>query len=246
MTWEFDDIEALAAEYVLGTLDQAERRRAERLMAQDPAFDSLVQDWTRRLTPLTEAIPPEPPPTEVWQRIQAILRQRGEAYLEPSAPAVAARPSRPRITERLSFWRWCTLGASALAATLAAFIAFRPAAPPVELESRYVAVLNRGAAEPAWLVTVDLARKALTIRPLAEVRVAEQSLELWLVAGGEAKPRSLGLLSPEQEISLSLSAAWQEPEAAVLAISLEPPGGSPTGLPTGPVVYQGKLLPIAE
>ncbi len=31
-------------------------------------------------------------------------------------------------------------------------------------------------------------------------------------------------------------------EGYTLAISLEPIGGSPTGLPTGPVVFQGVLL----
>ena len=54
MNDELDDIEALAAEYVLGSLDPTERERAERLMARDPAFARLVEDWTKRLTPIAE------------------------------------------------------------------------------------------------------------------------------------------------------------------------------------------------
>ena len=195
--------------------------------------------------PLAEAVPPETPPPEVWPRIKAALRARGEAFAERADPTRVREPVPPPLLERLGFWRWCTLGASAGAAALAAFIAFTPPAPQLPTEGRYVAVLSRGPAEPAWLVTVDLAAQSLTIRPVAEVEVAEQDLELWLIAG-QAAPRSLGLLSPEQEVSLALPAAWQEPEPAVLAISLEPLGGSPTGAPTGPVVLQGSLIPVSD
>jgi anti-sigma-K factor RskA len=31
---------------------------------------------------------------------------------------------------------------------------------------------------------------------------------------------------------------------AVLAVSVEPPGGSPTGQPTGPVIANGKLAAL--
>ena len=245
MNEELNDTEALAAEYVLGTLEPAERRRVERLLARDAAFTALVDEWIRRLAPLSETVPPETPPPEVWQRIQVALRQRRAALAQPRQIR-RARP--PRLTERLSFWRWCTVGASAVAAVLALYIVAVPLAVPPEPQGQYVAVLNRGEAEPAWLVTVDLENQALTIRPVAEVGVAEQSLELWLIAGDQPAPRSLGLLSPEQPVSLVLPAVWQadEPAPAVLAVSLEPLGGSPTGAPTGPVLYQGSLLPVSD
>lgn len=93
---------------------------------------------------------------------------------------------------------------------------------------------------------MDIAKRVLTIRPVADVAPGDQALELWLVASDDAPPRSLGLLNSNASSSLVLPAAWTNTEAApaVLAISLEPVGGSPTGLPTGPVVYQGSILPL--
>jgi anti-sigma-K factor RskA len=252
---ELDDLEVLAAEYALGVLDLAERQRAEMLMARDAEFARQVEAWNQRLAPLAEAVPPEPVPPEIWARIQSALRareavRRGERA-DAVADAVVVPLRRPRRTESLSFWRWCAAGASTVAATLALYIAFWPAPIGPAPENRFVAVLNRavlnqGASEPAWVVTVDIAKRELTIRPVAEVAPGDQALELWLVAGGDAPPRSLGLLNANASSSLELPAAWTNADAApaVLAISLEPAGGSPTGLPTGPVVFQGSILPL--
>ena len=111
-----------------------------------------------------------------------------------------------------------------------------------------VAVLNQDPTSPAWLVTVDLAAQRLTIQPLAELPKRDKAYELWLVAGGDTPPRSLGLLQAEQPTTLPVAAVLRPdvPRAAALAVSLEPAGGSPTGLPTGPVVYQGALLPLRD
>ena len=114
--------------------------------------------------------------------------------------------------------------------------------------TRYVALLGTGDASPALLVTVDPAAGRMTIRPLEPAAVEDRALQLWLVAGGQAPPRSLGLLDPVHEIALQLDpqAETHLRPSAALAVSLEPPGGSPTGLPTGPVIYQGPLLALAE
>ena len=239
MNGQLDDTEALAAEYVLGTLDAEGRREAERRLTRDPGFARLVEDWNRRLVPMTEAIPPEPPPAHVWPAIQRAIGARRDA----EARETTAKPVVP-LLERVAFWRWCSLAAGAVAAALARYIAFEPAPPAPE--GRFVAVLNEGASSPAWVVTVDVAEKRLTIRPVAEVAVADKSLELWLIAGAE--PVSLGLLEPDRGVSLPVSAVLRQaaPRAAALAVSLEPLGGSPTGLPTGPVLYQGTLLPVGE
>ena len=139
-----------------------------------------------------------------------------------------------------------------MAAALALYIGLRPDLPPEGQATRYVAVLNQDGSDPGWLVTVDIARQELTIRPVAgdaeRDRAPDQALELWLVASdGGPPPRSARPAgSPGRGLSrLSAVATPAEAETAVLAISLEPPGGSPTGLPTGPVVYQGKILPVA-
>jgi anti-sigma-K factor RskA len=238
MTEDLQGTEVLAAEYVLGSLDRATRLRAEQMRRSDPAFVRLVDLWQRRLAPLAATVPEVEPPAEVWTAIERSLGGHQRAPAAPAAP-------RPRVMDSLAFWRWATLGASALAAALALYIVLTPAAPPA---TRYVAVLGRGDASPALLVTVDPAAGRMTIRPLETATVEDRALQLWLVAGGQAPPRSLGLLDPAHEIALELdpqAEANLRPSAA-LAVSLEPPGGSPTGLPTGPVIYQGPLLALAE
>lgn len=237
MTDELDDLEALAADYVLGTLDIPERWRVEKRMRTEPAFEALVRDWSRRLTPLAEAVPPVDPPPELWKEIEAGL----PAHPRPAAEVLPLTERRPNV----ALWRSWALAATAVAAALALYIG---ATPPSITETRYVAVLNRGEASPSWLVSVDIADRTLTIRPLADVAVPEKDLELWLVSTEDVPPRSLGLLNAQHEISIPMSAVLRQevPKAAALAVSLEPAGGSPTGLPTGPVLYQGAVLPISN
>jgi len=240
MTDELHETEALAAEYVLGSLDHATRLRVEQMVRSDPEFARLVDAWQQRLAPLAAAVPPVEPPPEVWAGIEQALIDREASQRS----AALTPPPQRRWTQSLGFWRWSTLGASVLAAALALYIALVPTAPP----GRYVAVLSRGDASPSLIVTVDPAAGRMTIRPLETARVEDRAMQLWLVAGADTAPYSLGLLDPAQEISLALdpqAEAGVGPSAA-LAVSLEPPGGSPTGLPTGPVIYQGPLLALDE
>jgi len=246
MSEEPDDLDLLAAELVLGVAEEPAVREARRLLARDPGFARRVEDWSRRLMPLLEAVPPVPPPPALWSRIEAALRAR-----EPEPQQLLVRPARPGLLERLGFWRWYGLGATGVAAALAVLVALQPLSVPLAPgpgDQRFVAVLGEGAASPTWLVTVDLAERRLTIRPVAEVQVADRDLELWLIAGAETPPRSLGLLDPEGARALPIEAVLTTgfDEGSALAVSLEPLGGSPTGLPTGPVVYQGSILPISE
>ena len=72
-----------------------------------------------------------------------------------------------------------------------------------------------------------------------------RAIELWLILPKQ-RPRSLGLIQPGQPIRLTIPpdlAGRLTPDAA-LAVSLEPPGGSPTGQPTGPVIASGKLTSL--
>jgi len=172
------------------------------------------------------------------------------AQARPTPPVRRVRVRRHGRLYSVTFWRWCTFGASGLAAVLALYVAgtaLRPP-PPSPPAARYVAVLDRGEASPALIVTVDPGAGRMTIRPLALAAAGDHALQLWLVEGQNRPPRSLGLLDSEQSTALKLPAqvkAAVEPSAA-LAVSLEPPGGSPTGKPTGPMIYQGPLLALRE
>lgn len=238
MSEKADILEALAADYVLGTLDAAERRRVQARLEHDAELARYVEEWSQRLSPIAEAVPPVNPPPHVWRRIEATLASK-------SHPA-PAKVDPDRLQTQVSFWRWCAIGASTLAASLAVYIGIVIAPVTPEFETRYVAVLNEGGELPAWLVSIDIADRTLTIRPVADVTVAQKSLELWLVRGSESPPQSLGLLSPTEPLLIPIPEQVRQDaySKVVLAVSLEPEGGSPTGLPTGPVVYQGTLLPM--
>ena len=250
MTDAYNEREGLAAEYVLGTLEAAARREAEALCARDPEFAELVAAWQQRLAPLAEGVQPVAPPTGLLARIESILDILGP----PRAAASMARPLRRERRVRTA-WRFSALSAGAIAAALALYIAVTELIPQAP-QTRTVAVLNQAAATPAMMVSLDLSADRLIVRPLVETETGlarqlaagERALELWLVPPGGGAPRSLGLLPPEGEFSIVLSPQLEKDvvSAVALAVSVEPPGGSPSGAPTGPVIYQGAVLPSAS
>lgn len=219
----------LAAEYVLGTLQGGARRRFEQLLVDDRGLQQLVQAWERRLMPWLYAVPEQAVPEQVWVRIQERLGQR---------PATAPTPAG-------GFWRWLGIGSSVLAATLAVVLVTRPSAPPVAPPAAViadVAVLATDKAEPVWIVRQQ--GDVLAFSGLAPVDVpADRDLELWAIPEGGA-PLSLGVMqrrsATQAELHLSAEAKTRLASGAILAISLEPLGGSPTGAPTGPVLFTGK------
>ncbi len=105
-------------------------------------------------------------------------------------------------------------------------------------QTEFVAVLTAGGDKPAFVATVDTVKGTIAVRRVATPAPPDKSYELWAVASGAA-PKSLGLVE-NASLSRPLPVA---PKGLTLAISLEPKGGSPTGAPTGPVVFSGTLVP---
>ena len=210
----------LAAEYVVGTLETDEAEAARARVVTDRAFAQEVHDWERRLFPLTALVAPVVPPPELWGRIETTTGRSAPAAL----PAVAN-------DNRLRLWRATALASLAVAAALAAFVVLRPAAPPV-----FAVLAPTGAAVPV-LVALAGPDGGIGLRPSAAITVApDHDLQLWSLPAGATRPISLGVLPPGGK---------QVPPGVVpgtkLLVSLEPKGGSPTGQPTGPVVYGGVL-----
>ena len=257
-----DDQDVLAAEYVLGTLDADERARAQILVETDARFADLVQSWERRLGELQAMVDPVEPPAHVWERIRIdTVATAPEAPLRlPELPSARREPVKFSFAARnLYLWRGATAAAGALAAMLALYIGLRefdlvspqrPAetaqAPPAPAQSagRFVAVLQRDPTAPAFLMTVDVDNRMLTVRRVAAAPEPGRSYELWLVSDKFPQPRSLGLVG-DQEFTLRPTLASYDPDTisrATYAVSLEPQGGSPTGAPTGPVLFTGNLV----
>lgn len=231
---EPDDIDGLAAEYVLGTLDAAERAAVAARRQREPGLHAAIEAWEHRLAPLVDLVQPAPPPPGLFGKIEARLQSRRGG---------AAKGDVLELTRRLKRWRTSAIAASALAASLALVIGVREFGPKPPTKN-LVAILQKDAASPAFLVSVDIDNKLMTVRPVAAKREPGKSYELWIVQDSLGAPKSLGVIDDETAMRRATLAAYKSDviESATLAVSLEPEGGSPTGAPTGPVVFAGKLI----
>ena len=218
--------EKLAAEYVLGTLRGGARRRFESWLRDDALLRATVANWQGRLGTIAELGRPVAPPARVWNGIERRLQAA-------SSPAPwwqfwrqdAARP-----------WAWLTLAAGSLAVAMGVILAGRDGtALPQQ-----VAALADARAHTALVVTADTKRGRLDVRVARDVQVPDdRTLQLWAIAG-DGKPRSLGILPDNRSAALALDQRAIGPDVVLLAISLEPKGGSPDpNGPTGPVLYKG-------
>jgi anti-sigma-K factor RskA len=219
--------DALAAEYVLGTLEARDAAEVVQALASDAAFAATVAAWEARLAPLTALAVPEAPPPDLWARIEAVL--------DPAPRPVARAPSAKRWFDG---WKLGTIGATAVAAGLAAFMLLRPAPEP-----GFMTVLLTDQQQPAWLVQADreaIRLSALNTRPAPPDRV----LELWALPQGATAPTSLGLVPHDGRLVVRPTAIRPSP-GMLIEITLEPPGGSPIGRPTGPIQFIGRLAPAA-
>ena len=230
-----EEREGLAAEFVLGTLSAAERADMAFRLRADPELKRAVESWEARLSPLNETAAPVDPPHGLQERID-----RRIAELSSGGGEVVL------LHRQLRGWQTVSLVTGAVAAALAAFIVIRPPAPggPGGASSQYVAVLQSEGPGPAFIAAVDLDRGLISVRRVEARGQSGKSFELWAVGGGREKPESLGII----EDSLKTPVARLRPDAGmdiastVFAVSLEPQGGSPTGQPTGPVLFTGKLV----
>jgi anti-sigma-K factor RskA len=145
----------------------------------------------------------------------------------------------PSLWASLALWRGLALAGFVTALALVVVLT----APRERPDQTLVAVLAGQDAKPVMIASVDSGGRILRVRTVAPVDVAaDRSLELWALPQG-ANPRSLGLVTPGAvvEIPLAGPAAATLAQVPALAISLEPRGGSPTGQPTGPVLYTGAI-----
>jgi anti-sigma-K factor RskA len=232
------DRDLLAAEYVLGVLEAEDARTVRAFAARNAAMAASIADWQARLAPLVEALHPVRPPRGLWTRVEASIdedSERPESVIERGRPGVGGR-----VWQSRGFWRAATAASLALAAGIAAVAVLRvplgPAAPT------YVAALAPlDAPKPSFVAEVR-ADGSVIVRAVAPVTVPSgRDLELWVLPPGAKTPRSLGVL-PTSGKSFTLAEA--PPAQAQILVSLEPTGGSPTGLPTGPVLFGGTLTAL--
>lgn len=214
---------ALAADYAIGLMPSAARRRFEQLLLEDAALRAELAHWQESLASLTEALPEQPVPERVWQGITARIE-----------PQVLHMPEKPR------FWSWLRVTAAVCSLVIAVTLGViynRDSA-------RYSATLLTADAQPA--LKVEAHEDYLNVEPLTLAAVDPgRSLELWAIPA-DGKPISLGVIPAggKGRVELSDTQKTLIGKPIALAVSLEPKGGSPTGQPTGPVLYQGALAAL--
>lgn len=224
-----DLIDKLAGEYVLGTLRGLARKRFERLAADNATIRLHIREWEERLMTLSNALPDVEPPARVWRAIEA--RIQAENKRQPAAP----RSNR--------WWRPLALLLAGVSAVLMVYVGvgMQPTTRPGD---SYIVVLNGGQMKPVMLAKADARTGEIQVRVLAQQTLtSDKALELWgLPKAG--KPRSYGLIPASGVIKLKFDRPVEQvlQDIAALAVSLEPQGGSPTGQPTGPVLYSGELI----
>ncbi|HEY1502777.1 MAG TPA: anti-sigma factor [Stellaceae bacterium] len=221
-----DELNALAGEYVLGVLEPAERRELEAALATNASLRSAVAFWEEQLHPLSSLAAPAEPPIGLWEKIATQLEAMPQAGVT-------------RWWNRPAPWRWATGGFAAAAAALLLYIALggSPATP------NYVAMLHSPQQQDQTSLIATIGRDGLTVRMIASAAPppAGRSYELWAIAPGATTPQAIGIM-PESGV---LRIAALPPDVrlgATLAISVEPPGGSPDQhKPSGPVVFVGAV-----
>lgn len=221
-----DDLDILAGEWVLGTLNGPERAALAERLADDPDMAARVAYWEERLAPLLAGIEPVAPPATLWPAIERAI-------------GTPARPS--GLWNLLGFWRGLGLAATAAAAVMAGLLLTRPV--PVPPAPAPLAVLADETRQATWLARVE-PEGVLSVSPLRRVDLpADRAFELWLITGAQAAPQSLGLV-PVAGRSIRMPVDRLAP-GMTLAVSLEPQQGSPSGLPTGPVLHVGTIVSAA-
>ncbi|MAX32316.1 MAG: hypothetical protein CME72_04520 [Halomonadaceae bacterium] len=251
---QHDDLDMLAAEYALGTLDADTRADVARRRQQEPELEALIQAWEARLAPLGDeavAVAPGPELKErIEQRIRAIEAEAQEAQAKQNAeqtePPASDHPQVATLRRRLVRWQWSTGLASAAALVLAVILAGPLGKAPSD--PSFVAVFQEDDRQPAFMLSVDLSNKQLNVLPVSAEPLANKSYQLWIKEDSLGpNPRSVGVLN--DDLSLDAGALSDYDPAllkrATFGISIEPSGGSPTGQPTGPAIH-GYLYPTGQ
>lgn len=229
-------IDALAADYVLGTLSARARQDVEARLPHEAALRAAVAAWEERLLPLASIAEPVEPSSSLWQRIEQSV-----AALMPAT----RRPSRWQdFWNSLSFWRYAAVGGYALAAVLAAVGLQRTA--PVSGGPQYLVVLVAPQDQtPGWVVQASSANEALSLVPLGTTAVPpDKSLQFWTKGEQWSGPMSLGLVAPGQTLRVPLDRLPPLENNQLFELTLEPAQGSPLDKPTGPILFIGRAVKV--
>ena len=223
-------LDRLAAEYALGTTSPRVRRRIAAIARRDRTVAASLSAWERRLAILADDVPGIAPPPRVWRDIVARLG------LDPEG----APRTRTTWWQRAPLWRAFALASFVVALALGV-VEYQRQGQPVA--APLVVVLAGADAKPGLIATASHGERYLTLKSIGNTAPSPgRVFELWALPQAGV-PRSLGVIPAGAIVRVPLPAPVDEAlsNSPSLAVSIEPPGGSPSGQPTGPVLYSGSI-----
>lgn len=229
------DWDLAAAEYVIGLLTPAEAREVETRALEDPVLAQSILAWQRRLGGMVQWVQPVTPPASVWRRLESKIMPQPAPRAGPGRTAWRGRQGwLVQAWDSPAFWRGVSVASFLAGATLVGALL----GPKLWTSQPAVAALIPvNSPMPAFLVMVTKDGYATVIAHAAEVEPGN-SLELWVSPPGVAAPVSLGVIPVTGKVRMEVTMS----AGTLLLVSSEPKGGSPTGAPTGPVVYRGRVV----
>ena len=238
------EVTRLAEDYVLGHLDEVERRTVEaRIAAPESAEDrelaAAIRAFAEPLHELDTAAPEAELPEGAWDRLEAALDREAPDTSSPKVvPLRAAADPRPRAEPRL--WRMVAGAAMAACVALAAVLWSVTGGPPDPL---VMAVLLNDEGESVAVIEA-YGDDSLRITPLAALTPENaQVLQVWTKPDPDGPPVSLAILEAANRVRIQGPDLPLPTGDQLYEITLEPSGGSPTGLPTGPILGKGLAQP---
>lgn len=234
---------ALAAQYVLGTLRGGARRRYQQLMMQYQLIRETTWIWEQYINVLGHQLEPKTPSDKVWLEVSQRLGfdddNTNEKTNDKTAPSTPVSSADVVELKSNKFWPGLASIATAAAIILAVVLV---RLEPVDPTPSQFAVVQSEKAQALWLIEVG--EQQIKVKATDKLTAqANNDYELWFVASDGRAPVSLGLLPKSGELNLTKSDLFGSVELAALAVSLEPLGGSPSGSPTQ-VLYTTELVTL--
>jgi anti-sigma-K factor RskA len=217
-------LDALIGEYMLGALRGGARRKFERALREEPAVALRLRTLQQEFTPNYSERIAETPSAGGWQRLERELN-----LAQYRAPWYS----------RVSFLRAWAVGMTAALLLSLSLLTLRTS---TETTLTPIAQLAMKGAAPSVVAAVSADRRMLQLRAARPIVAGPlQSYELWVIPEGGA-PLSLAVLGQlDGTLEVPEGHRGQLRKGALLAITVEPAGGSPTGGPTGPVILSGAI-----
>lgn len=244
---EREKVSLRAAEYVLGLLPVEEAKRLRQEMVGDGALSADIALWEESFACIAENLRPVAPPDSVWQHIESTLNAVPPNAREKTAIRVHPSVVQTSLWDNIAFWRSISFAGigTAVMASIVAFVLFWQSSALPTGQSPLVAVLQARQGQAVFVATFDPQNRQIIVVPAQINHETERVPELWLVTR-DRRSISLGVIASEsaQAVIIPPDLVDDTHAGAELLITLEPAGGAPGGVATGPTIAQGKLSPI--